>query len=82
MPETKLQSPTMIDVGDIAEDPRNRKRTVPMKVLCLGMGRNGTESLCVALTVLGIPTYHGVSLERVRDIGLTFEVADYREPSP
>lgn len=32
-----------------------------MKTLCLGMGRNGTESLCLALTMLGIPTYHGVS---------------------
>lgn len=57
-----VQAPTTINVGDVTEDPRGRERTVPMKVLCLGMGRNGTESLCTALTMLGIPTYHGVSV--------------------
>nr|ADN06237.1 hypothetical protein [Passalora arachidicola] len=40
-------------------DPRNAKRTQPMQVLCLGMSRSGTESLCKALEILGIPTYHG-----------------------
>jgi len=34
-------------------------RTVPMQVLCLGMGRTGTQSLSEALPLLGIsPVYH------------------------
>ncbi|GAB7323398.1 hypothetical protein MBLNU13_g05857t1 [Cladosporium sp. NU13] len=36
------------------------KRTVPMKVLMLGMGRTATESTCAALRLLGInECYHG-----------------------
>ncbi|PMD31541.1 hypothetical protein L207DRAFT_442099 [Hyaloscypha variabilis F] len=34
-------------------------RAVPMEVLCLGMGRTGTQSLADALPILGIkPIYH------------------------
>lgn len=43
------------------DDPRGRTRTVPFKVLALGLSRSGTESLCKALTILGIPTYHDKS---------------------
>ena len=39
--------------------PRGHKRTVQFKVLCLGMSRSGTESLCKALEILQIPCYHG-----------------------
>lgn len=40
------------------DDPRGRKRTAPMKVLCLGLPRSGTDSLAKALEILGISTYH------------------------
>lgn len=73
------QAPTTIDVGDVMEDPRGRVRTVPVKVLRLGMGRNGTESLCTAFTMLGIPTYHGVSKSELFEIVLTQEVANHRK---
>ena len=34
-------------------------RTKSLQVLGLGLGRSGTESLCVALMQLGYETYHG-----------------------
>ncbi len=34
-------------------DPHNRTRKVPMRVLCLGMPRTGTASMCTALQMLG-----------------------------
>lgn len=43
------------------DDPRGRKRTVPMKVMCLGLSRSGTESLAKALEMLGLKTYHDKS---------------------
>lgn len=43
------------------DDPRGRKRTVPMKVLCLGLPRSGTESLARALEVMGMKAYHDES---------------------
>lgn len=43
------------------DDPRGRKRTVPMKVMCLGLSRSGTESLAKALEMLDLKTYHDKS---------------------
>lgn len=43
------------------DDPRGRVRTVPMKVLCLGLPRSATESLAKALEILGKSTYHDKS---------------------
>jgi hypothetical protein len=40
--------------------PQERKRTKPMKILCLGLPRTATDSLRVALTTLGYDyVYHG-----------------------
>ena len=44
-------------------DPEPRKRTKPMEVLCVGIGRSGTESLQLALLELGYDhTYHGFDM--------------------
>ncbi|KAJ5107198.1 hypothetical protein N7456_003873 [Penicillium angulare] len=43
-------------------EPAPHKRSRPVEVLCLGMPRTGTESLSVALTTLGLDTYHGWDL--------------------
>ncbi|KAJ5279590.1 hypothetical protein N7478_004962 [Penicillium angulare] len=43
-------------------EPAPHKRSKPVEVLCLGMPRTGTESLSVALTTLGLDTYHGWDL--------------------
>jgi hypothetical protein len=42
--------------------PTPHKRSKPVKVLCLGLPRTGTESLSVALRTLGLATYHGWDL--------------------
>ncbi|KAK2028144.1 hypothetical protein LX32DRAFT_640276 [Colletotrichum zoysiae] len=53
---------TDIFTSDTDIDRRNLSRTVPMKVLCLGMGRTGTASLRSALKQLGFEdTYHMMS---------------------
>ncbi|TDZ16167.1 putative membrane protein [Colletotrichum orbiculare MAFF 240422] len=53
---------TDIFTNDSEIDRRNLSRTVPMKVLCLGLGRTGTASLRVALKQLGFQdTYHMLS---------------------
>ena len=44
--------------GNGLVDPHGRQRTVPMRLLALGLSRSATESLCKALEILGIPTYH------------------------
>ena len=43
------------------EDPRKRKRTVPMEVLSLGWSRTGTMTMKAAFETLGIPTWHWVT---------------------
>ncbi|KAH8700904.1 P-loop containing nucleoside triphosphate hydrolase protein [Talaromyces proteolyticus] len=53
---------TDIFTGDSCIDRRKCRRTVPMKVLALGVGRTGTASLRTALHQLGyIKTYHMMS---------------------
>ncbi|KAK0337353.1 hypothetical protein LTR91_016606 [Friedmanniomyces endolithicus] len=44
------------------EDPRMRKRTVPMEVLSMGYSRTGTMTMQAALEILGIPTWHWVTM--------------------
>ncbi|KAK0972039.1 hypothetical protein LTR54_017665 [Friedmanniomyces endolithicus] len=44
------------------EDPRVRKRTVPMEVLSMGYSRTGTMTMQAALEILGIPTWHWVTM--------------------
>ncbi|PYI06998.1 hypothetical protein BO78DRAFT_469493 [Aspergillus sclerotiicarbonarius CBS 121057] len=39
--------------------PPPRPRTKPLQVICVGLPRSGTESLSLALTQLGLTTYHG-----------------------
>ncbi|RAL10231.1 sulfotransferase family protein [Aspergillus homomorphus CBS 101889] len=39
-----------------------RTRTGPMRILCVGLPRSGTESLSLALTRLGYKTFHGWDL--------------------
>ncbi|KAJ5699840.1 hypothetical protein N7536_002853 [Penicillium majusculum] len=43
-------------------EPAPHKRSKPVEVLCLGLPRTGTESLSVALRILGLPAYHGWDL--------------------
>ena len=53
-PATDIFTPYQTDI-----DRRKCKRTVPMKVLALGVGRTGTASLRAALQILGFEgTYH------------------------
>lgn len=42
-----------------------------MQVLCLGLPRGGTDSLCRALSILGIRAYHGNVLALSRPQGLS-----------
>lgn len=52
----------------IREPDRNRDRD--LKILCLGLGRTGTESLCAALVDLGYSeVYHGYSTVAPEHIG-------------
>ncbi|KPI36199.1 uncharacterized protein AB675_8897 [Cyphellophora attinorum] len=56
-PATDIFTPYQTDI-----DRRQCKRTVPMKVLALGLGRTGTASLRTALKELGYTdTYHMLS---------------------
>lgn len=50
-------------------------RVVPMKVLCLGMGRTGTASMKAALEQLGYPTSHGFDLHENPDDGYLWKEA-------
>ncbi|KAH8804275.1 hypothetical protein DL96DRAFT_1631631 [Flagelloscypha sp. PMI_526] len=43
-------------------EPPIRRRTKPMKLICVGPSRSGTESLADALGKLGYTTYHGWNL--------------------
>lgn len=50
---------TDIFTSDTSVNPRTRTRTVPMKVLILGLGRTGTASMRAAMKQLGyVDTYH------------------------
>lgn len=50
------------DAGQTYIDRTQCKREVPMRVLCLGPGRTGTDSMRVALEMLGFAScYHGYS---------------------
>ncbi|KAK8162914.1 P-loop containing nucleoside triphosphate hydrolase protein [Phyllosticta citrichinensis] len=54
---------TDVFTHDTDIDRRQCKRVVPMKVLCLGLGRTGTASLRDALKELGLnDTYHMMSV--------------------
>ena len=56
-PATDIFTPHQTDV-----DRRKCTRTVPMRVLALGLGRTGTASLRIALRTLGYEdTYHMMS---------------------
>lgn len=56
------QPATDIFTGDTCIDRRKCHRTVPMKVLALGVGRTGTASLRIALERLGyLKCYHMMS---------------------
>ncbi|KAI1259131.1 efflux pump antibiotic resistance protein [Xylariaceae sp. FL1019] len=47
----------------MTQDPVTQsRRQVPMEVLCLGFSRTGTNSLCKALEVLGMRSYHAFEL--------------------
>ncbi|OJD33771.1 nad dependent epimerase [Diplodia corticola] len=53
---------TDVFTHDTDIDRRNCKRTVPMRVICLGLGRTGTASLREALRQLGLgECYHMMS---------------------
>lgn len=41
---------------------RTKNPNIPMRLLCLGLGRTGTISLRIALAELGYRPYHGYSL--------------------
>ncbi|PYI23996.1 hypothetical protein BO99DRAFT_457832 [Aspergillus violaceofuscus CBS 115571] len=42
--------------------PAPRHRTAPIRILCVGLPRSGTESLSLALTQLGYKPFHGWDL--------------------
>ncbi|KAF2168545.1 hypothetical protein M409DRAFT_65480 [Zasmidium cellare ATCC 36951] len=44
------------------QDPRTRKRTVPMEVLSCNISRTGTMSMKAAFEILGLPTWHHVEM--------------------
>ncbi|KAK4504455.1 hypothetical protein PRZ48_005371 [Zasmidium cellare] len=44
------------------QDPRQRKRTVPMEVISANISRTGTMSTKAALEILGLPTWHHVEM--------------------
>jgi hypothetical protein len=70
--DTKARHPHLFTRLNI--DRRKCQRVVPMKVLCLSMGRTGTASMKGALEQLGCPTSHGFDLhENVSDADLWME---------
>ncbi|KJX97675.1 hypothetical protein TI39_contig473g00004 [Zymoseptoria brevis] len=73
--ETKARHPHIFKDLDI--DRRKCRRVVPMKVLCLSMGRTGTASMKAALEILGYPTSHGFDMhENPNDADLWMEATD------
>lgn len=73
--QTKARHPHVFKDLDI--DRRKCHRVVPMKVLCLSMGRTGTASMKVALEILGYPTSHGFDMhENPNDADLWMEAID------
>lgn len=59
-------------------DPRTRTRTVPMRVICVGMPRTGTASLRTALDQLGYDKcYHMLStISNPLDVDMWLEAAN------
>jgi hypothetical protein len=56
------------------EDTRKRKRTVPMEVVSAGYSRTGTMSTQRALGILGIPTWHWISMaQNPNDMEMWYE---------
>lgn len=55
--------------------PPPRVRTNPMKVICLGPSRSGTESLSIALKMLGFQTCHGFDIIYEENVGYIQEWA-------
>ena len=61
-------------------DRRNATRTVPMKLLCLGLSRTGTQSLREALFRLGYnDVYHQTNFNQNRDYDAQMWVEAYRK---
>ncbi|KAK4962870.1 hypothetical protein LTR10_000497 [Elasticomyces elasticus] len=59
------------------EDPRTRQRTVPMEVLSMGYSRTGTMTMKAALEILGLPTWHWVTMaENPQDMALWAEAIE------
>ncbi|KAK0650277.1 hypothetical protein DIS24_g6918 [Lasiodiplodia hormozganensis] len=72
---------TDIFTADTDIDRRQCKRTVPMRVMCLGLGRTGTASLRDALRELGFnDTYHmmAVSVENPPDALMWMDALAYK----
>ncbi len=58
----QVSSPIFCGNSETWIDKRGLPKRIPMRLLCLGLGRTGTTSLRVALHELGYSTYHGWSL--------------------
>ena len=55
----ETSSPMFINNQETWIDKRGFSKRIPMRLLCLGLGRTGTSSLRIALKELGYSPYHG-----------------------
>jgi hypothetical protein len=56
------------------EDTRKRQRTVPFQIISAGFSRTGTMSLQAAYEILGVPTWHWVTMSaNVPDLAMWTE---------